>query len=129
MPGLGSINRSRVRKFQVYKVFTEVDGGLQSGSKEPVKSEGPMANRQRHSFHKSKQTWAGNGCPPIRIGELHLFVIEEPCLKFMHGERGRGHPGIPAVLLEWTRHMELLVSSRWKNKAARLASRTNSIRK
>ena len=88
-----------------------------------------MANGQTHSFHKSKQTWAGNECPPIRIGELHLFVIEEPCLKFMHGERGREHPEIPAGLLEWTRHMELLVSSRWKNKAARLASRTSSIRK
>lgn len=102
MPGLGSINRSRVRKFQVYKVFTEVDGGLQSGSKEPVKSEGPMANRQRHSFHKSKQTWAGNGCPPIRTGELHLFVVEEPCLKFMHGERGRGHQEY--LLGSWNGH-------------------------
>ena len=44
------------------------------------------------------------GAPPIRIGELHLFLIEEPCLKCTHGVV----PGIPAGLPEWTRHMELL---------------------
>lgn len=48
VPGLGSVNRGGARKWQVDGLFAQVDGGLQSGSKELAKSE--ASGKRANSF-------------------------------------------------------------------------------
>lgn len=48
--GLASLRRGGARKLQVHQLFAQGDGGLQSGSEEPPKSEDPVAKGQIYSF-------------------------------------------------------------------------------
>lgn len=48
--GLASLSRGGARKLQVHQLFAQGDGGLQSGSEEPPKSEDPVAKGQIYSF-------------------------------------------------------------------------------
>lgn len=56
--GLGIVKRAGAMGFQVDGFFTQVDGGLPSGPKEPAESEDPVAKRE-NSFSSLVETHMG----------------------------------------------------------------------